>query len=256
MRSLLGTLVIITVLAFPAAAATDEPGRVGTGTQAVQATQPPTAAPSEPPPPPPAVRPDPSAAQPMSQQGQADGGQWVYTDQYGWVWMPYGDAYTYAPPDESAPSMYVYYPDAGWCWVMAPWLWGCGPAPYFGLLGWGGYGWYGHGLGFWCGFSPRYANWGWSGRAYWGGGRWNGVNRFSNGAGRSFRNAGGVRSAGSFRSPSGFRSSGGVRSSGGFFSRGGAVRSSGSFSSSGSVRGGGSFHGGGFHGGGHSGGHR
>src|ERR1035438_311951 len=45
MRSLLGTLVIITVLAFPAAAATDEPGRGGAGTQAVQATQPPPAAP-------------------------------------------------------------------------------------------------------------------------------------------------------------------------------------------------------------------
>ncbi|HET6336641.1 MAG TPA: hypothetical protein VFG30_25635, partial [Polyangiales bacterium] len=26
-------------------------------------------------------------------------GQWVYTSQYGWVWMPYSQSYTYVPDD-------------------------------------------------------------------------------------------------------------------------------------------------------------
>src|SRR4051812_25628130 len=35
----------------------------------------------------------PQAAPQAFQQGPATG-QWVYTQQYGWVWMPYGDQYT------------------------------------------------------------------------------------------------------------------------------------------------------------------
>jgi hypothetical protein len=43
--------------------------------------------------------------------GQAvPAGQWVYTQQYGWVWMPYGDAYSYVPPDgQGQPYEYVVY---------------------------------------------------------------------------------------------------------------------------------------------------
>ncbi len=91
-----------------------------------------------------------------SDQPQASPGQWVYTSQYGWVWMPYDNGYTYAPPDGSTPDMYVYGPEIGWCWVVAPWLWGWGPAPYFGVAGPRWYGWYGHGLGRWYGYQGRY----------------------------------------------------------------------------------------------------
>src|ERR1700737_4895159 len=38
----------------------------------------------------------------MATQPQQPGpsGQWVYTDQYGWVWMPYGAQYVYEPAYE------------------------------------------------------------------------------------------------------------------------------------------------------------
>src|SRR5690242_3218562 len=69
-------------------------------------------------------------------------GQWVYTSQYGWVWMPYGSAYTYLPAS-AYPDMYVYAPAFGWRWVVAPWVWGIGPHPYFGVYGWNRFAWYG-----------------------------------------------------------------------------------------------------------------
>ena len=88
-------------------------------------------------------------AQPQEQVAPAQpasAGQWVYTQQYGWVWMPYGDAYSYVPPDgEGEPYEYVYYPAYGWTWVVAPWIWGFGPWPYFGVFGPAHFGWFGHG---------------------------------------------------------------------------------------------------------------
>jgi hypothetical protein len=73
-------------------------------------------------------------------------GEWVWTQQYGWVWMPYADGYTYVPPDGAGePSMYVYYPAYGWTWVVAPWIWGWGPWPRFGGFGPAHFAWYGHG---------------------------------------------------------------------------------------------------------------
>src|SRR5689334_7360187 len=59
--------------------------------------------------------------------------------------------------------MYVYYPAYGWRWVVAPWVWGIGPRPYFGFYGWARYGWYGHGFGRWYGFrgAPVWAGRGW-----------------------------------------------------------------------------------------------
>ncbi len=74
-------------------------------------------------------------------------GQWVYTQQYGWIWMPYGDAYSYVPPDAGEPYEYVYYPSYGWTWVVAPWIWGYGPWPYFGAFGPAHFAWYG--FGYW-----------------------------------------------------------------------------------------------------------
>ncbi|HVO18748.1 MAG TPA: hypothetical protein VMU15_05800 [Anaeromyxobacter sp.] len=76
----------------------------------------------------------------------ASTGQWIYTQQYGWVWSPYGDAYSYVPPGgEGEPYEYVYYPDYGWMWLAAPWIWGIGPWPWFGVYGAVHFGWYGHG---------------------------------------------------------------------------------------------------------------
>jgi hypothetical protein len=108
-----------------------------------------------------------------SDRGGTSQGQWVDTEQYGWVWMPYGSGYTSLPSDGGAPSMYVYYPSFGWTWVIAPWIWGWGPMPYFGVAGWTHFGWFGHGFGRWDGFRGRYA--GYHGRGYWNGGRWNGI---------------------------------------------------------------------------------
>src|ERR1700690_1250014 len=95
---------------------------------APQAVQPSSAAPDLQPPAPPAQPPNPPAqsqAEPRMQQPQmqqqpmvanqgAGAGQWVYTDQYGWVWMPYGDQYTYeGSANDTSPYAYVYYPSYG-----------------------------------------------------------------------------------------------------------------------------------------------
>ena len=89
------------------------------------------------------------------EQPAPSSGQWVFTEQYGWIWMPYGDAYTYAPEDgKAAPYVYVYYPVVGWTWVVAPWIWGWGALPHC-VLGCWHYRWYGHGWGpAWRGFRP------------------------------------------------------------------------------------------------------
>jgi len=131
-------------------------------------TAPPTPLPDAPPPP--------SESPQAAKQEPAQKGQWVHTEQYGWVWMPYDEAYTHLSDDGNPPSMYVYYPaTSSWCWVVAPWLWGWGPEPYFGVYGTAFYGWYGYGLGRWGGYHGAYANYGWSSCGYWHGGHWNGV---------------------------------------------------------------------------------
>lgn len=96
--------------------------------------------------PPPAPSEIPAAPRSQPQAAGVPPGQWVYTDQYGWVWMPYGDAYTSVPADGyGEPYMYLYYPSYGWTWAIAPWVWGWGPWPYFGAYGPSRFGWYGHG---------------------------------------------------------------------------------------------------------------
>ena len=115
------------------------------------------------PPAPPAM----TVAPPMSgspvQQPAAPPGEWAFTQQFGWVWMPYGAQYTFTTDYERGdPYMYVYYPAAGWSWVEAPWLWGWGPIPFFGVSHGARFGWYGHGWGpRWQGQRPaHYRPWG------------------------------------------------------------------------------------------------
>jgi hypothetical protein len=82
-----------------------------------------------------------------AQAAPAAGGQWVYTQQYGWVWEPYGNQYVYTPEDTSGavnPYAYVYYPSYGWTWLAAPWVWGWGPSVYFSFGHPGYFGWYRH----------------------------------------------------------------------------------------------------------------
>ncbi|MEP6655276.1 MAG: hypothetical protein ABJA82_18065, partial [Myxococcales bacterium] len=112
---------------------------------APQPVQPPAQEPMQAPPPPPAQPPPPpvEAVQPQQQaqvvapvpapeaSQQMMAGHWVYTAQYGWVWMPYGTQYTYegAASNTTEPYSYVYYPAYGWTWVVAPWVWGWGAYP-------------------------------------------------------------------------------------------------------------------------------
>lgn len=94
----------------------------------------------------------------------AQAGQWVYTGQYGWVWMPYGSQYVNEGVYGSAtPYAFIYSVSFGWRWCAAPWLWGWGPYPYFGAWGPSHFGWYrglyrsGYGWGHYRGGYPRYS---------------------------------------------------------------------------------------------------
>jgi len=116
-----------------------------------QAMEPPTAPPDIQPPAPPQQPPAPPVQdqaqfqmqQPAGPAQGTGGGQWVYTSEYGWIWMPYGNQYTYeGAANDAYPYSYVYYPSYGWTWLAAPWVWGWGPYPYFGIRGPMGFGWY------------------------------------------------------------------------------------------------------------------
>lgn len=137
--------------------------------------EPPTPTPKNPPPPPPRERPAPPTTAPGTDAARdRDGGQWVYTDQHGWVWMPYGEDCIHESDGGGPPHMYLYVQDAGWCWVLAPWLWGWGPQPWFGPLGWRGYVWWGVGVGHWHGFRGHSRGWSHPGRGGGHGGPWTG----------------------------------------------------------------------------------
>jgi len=140
-------LVSGTLMVLPAAAPAQDETWVETPGGSSEA--PSTQAPSEQPPAPPSQMPAPPAQQPQPQaqaQVPSTAGQWVYTQQYGWIWMPYSDTYVYSPPTGyGEPYAYVYYPTYGWLWVAAPWVWGYGPWPYFGVYGAVSFGWYGAG---------------------------------------------------------------------------------------------------------------
>ncbi|MBC7794239.1 MAG: hypothetical protein H7Z43_11075 [Clostridia bacterium] len=146
----------------------DEDGRLDDA-QPIQ--QPATLAPKDIPQLPSTVPPPPTASQsaqydpernvkeqPAQQEGAQDGelsthrattltnnpGQWVFTQQYGWVYAPYDRSYTYVTDDVSAASMYVYRPVTGWSWLVAPWVISVGPRPYWGNYGPYRYSYYAH----------------------------------------------------------------------------------------------------------------
>ena len=148
MTKLIGTIALSGVLTLlPALPRAQEDAKAPTAPPAAvtnQAPPPSTTPPAVQPPPPPASETPPPIA-PRAEAAPPQG-QWVYTSQYGWVWMPYGDGYAYLPPGGyGEPSMYVYVPAYGWSWLAAPWLWGYGPWPYFGVWGPARFAWYGHG---------------------------------------------------------------------------------------------------------------
>ena len=97
----------------------------------------------EPAPPPPVPPPVPARAAPAPARAT---GQWAYTQQYGWIWMPYGSQYEQVPAtqtsDDVYPQEYVYMPFYGWTWLDAPWIWGWGPSLYFSVGGVGHFSWY------------------------------------------------------------------------------------------------------------------
>jgi hypothetical protein len=128
--TLLLSAVPALVVAQPAAESYTPPPPPPAGVPAVQA-------PSMPQPPPPQVAQPPQVYQEAPQQPvAAPEGQWVNTNQYGWIWIPYAQEYTYIPGDAQVyPDQYVYYPAYGWRWVVAPWVYGYGPAPYWGAFG-------------------------------------------------------------------------------------------------------------------------
>ena len=142
----------------PYGAAPAPPSPVPQGDSGDAAVEPSAPQPGSLPPAPPAVAPAPPAPAPQAQQLGVPPGEWVFTGQYGWVWMPYGAAYTFTPDYERGdPYMFVYYPAVGWTWVGAPWLWGWGPIPYFSVSHGALFQWYGHGWGArWQGERPAH----------------------------------------------------------------------------------------------------
>jgi hypothetical protein len=94
--------------------------------------------------PPPTVHTQPQQPQPTPQAGppqyppspqvteqMAAQGEWVYTAQDGWMWVPYGSTTTNVGVE---PYVYLFSPSYGWRWLVSPW--GLGPFHY-GAWGWG-----------------------------------------------------------------------------------------------------------------------
>jgi hypothetical protein len=73
-----------------------------------------SAAPISPAPPPPVVAPPPVPAVQTE-------GQWVYTETYGWIWVPQGSS---AVIVQERPYVYLYTPVYGWTWYGSPWGYG------------------------------------------------------------------------------------------------------------------------------------
>jgi len=108
---------------------------------------------------PPAALPQPAPAEAPppqvvveAQQPVASAGEWVYTAQSGYIWVPTG---TTTQVIEGVPSAYFYTPAYGWTWYASPW--GMGPFAYgawvarpwpYGIRAWGPGGWRAGGVGF------------------------------------------------------------------------------------------------------------
>ena len=136
-RLLLAPLCLALSLSAPGALADDDAPPAATPPDGPPAAAPPGPPPAASIPPPPPAEPSAPAAPPPS-------GQWTYTSQYGWLWMPYDQAYTYVYADSDVSYEYVYYPAFGWRWVASPWVLGFGPSPFWGVRGRVGFAWYAH----------------------------------------------------------------------------------------------------------------
>jgi hypothetical protein len=139
-KTSLGLIATLAVVCPSLALSQSTPTSPGDPSAAPAEITPQGTAPDKKPPPPPAKIPTPpsasASAKPAAPAPPEETGQWVYTGQYGWVWAAYGDEYVYTPADEAGdPYEYVYAPGRGWAWVAAPWIWGTGPLPYFGVGG-------------------------------------------------------------------------------------------------------------------------
>ena len=118
------------------------------------------------------------------------GGKWVFTTDYGWIWAPQDESYTYYPAS-GYPYVYAYEPSGGWGWVVAPWVFGGAwpwhhrvyAGPFLGRYGWyhGHWGYYhpwGYNHGYRAFYGPHYRTqvagfhnrYGYRGGAYHGGG--------------------------------------------------------------------------------------
>jgi hypothetical protein len=94
---------------------------------ATSSPAPPSAAPPSPAPPAPVV------AAPPVPAVQTEG-QWVYTDTYGWIWVPQGSS---AVVVQERPYVYLYTPVYGWTWYGSPWGYGGYRAGPWVHAGWG-----------------------------------------------------------------------------------------------------------------------
>ncbi|HEY3447080.1 MAG TPA: hypothetical protein VGK67_11980 [Myxococcales bacterium] len=135
MRTLAKALLVLAMAVAPGAALAQEyeAEDYGVDAQPPPDAQPTVAAPEQLPPPPA------TAAAPVQ---QLPAGQWTYTAQYGWIWQPYDQAYTYVPADGTYPMVYAYYPSYGWHWLTAPWVYSVGPRPHWGVYGFTRYAWH------------------------------------------------------------------------------------------------------------------
>jgi len=87
---------------------------------------------------------NPPTAPPPVEPAADSSGQWVYTAQQGWIWIPYGPSYTYVTADGSLAYEYVYYLTFGWHWAPSPWVLGIGPARFWGVRGYARFAWHAH----------------------------------------------------------------------------------------------------------------
>lgn len=185
MRRIRMNFFALVLVAAPAVAL----AQAGADPSAPPPPPPPEPAPMEAPPAPPEAQlPPPSAASPAPPPAAAPPaaalppGQWVYTYQYGWLWVPYGQQYTFIPTDPQVfPDQYVYYPVYGWRWIVAPWVYGYGPRPYWGARGVQFFAWYAHpwfrvgGYWGWGGYRGWGTYRGWIGPRAWGAHGWRGA---------------------------------------------------------------------------------
>ena len=118
--SMVALALPLVMLALPRVASAQEEPAPNVIVEQAPAAQ----APGQPTAPPPVAQAEPTdgslAAPPQATPvyAQPATGQWVYTDAYGWIWVPAGStSYEVA----SQPYVYLYTPSYGWTWYVSPW---------------------------------------------------------------------------------------------------------------------------------------